>query len=64
MEEEMIYLFECQECKEEQEIECRLSEKDEQFCVKCDAPPEKMKQLINTHFEKDVSWSLWNAMGD
>jgi predicted nucleic acid-binding Zn ribbon protein len=59
----MIYLFECQECGKEQEIECKLAEKDKQSCQKCDAPPEKMKQLINTRFEKNVTWSKWNIGG-
>jgi predicted nucleic acid-binding Zn ribbon protein len=61
----MIYLFKCQKCKAEQEIECKLSEKDKQSCSKCGAPPKKMKQLINTHFEKDISWSTWKVgVGD
>ena len=59
----MIYLFRCEECEVESEIECKLAEKDEQFCPECGAAPEKMKQLINTHFDKHVSWSQWNALG-
>lgn len=60
----MIYLFQCQECGKEQEIICKLVEKDEQRCQKCNAPPEKMRQLINTHLTPDVSWSQWRALND
>jgi predicted nucleic acid-binding Zn ribbon protein len=57
----VVYLFECKECGTESEIECKMAERSEQFCPFCDAPPEKMKQLINTHFDKNVTWSQWRV---
>jgi putative FmdB family regulatory protein len=59
----MIYLYECQECGVCEEIECKLAEKDKQSCPSCNAPPEKMKQLINANFKRHVSWSTWRNLG-
>lgn len=60
----MVYLYLCEECGEEQEVECKMAEKDEQSCKFCSAPPEKMKQLINTKLKPHVSWSEWRVSGD
>lgn len=57
----MVYLFKCQKCGTESEIECKLSKRNKQFCPSCNAPPEKMKQLINTCFDRHVSWSQWKV---
>jgi len=64
----MKYGFKCQACGKEQEIECKLADKDKQSCSFCGAPPEKMKQFINIDtkiFDKHVSWSTWKVgVGD
>ena len=57
----MIYLYKCEKCGREQEIQHKLNEKNEQKCVECGAEPEEMKRLINAHIEPNVSWSLWRA---
>ena len=57
----MIYLFKCEECETENEVECKLSERDEQSCPSCGAAPEKMKQLINSNIRPHVSWSQWKV---
>lgn len=61
----LIYLYSCEECNTESEVECKLSEKDEQSCPSCGAPPEKMKSLINLNtdtYGSNVSWSQWRAL--
>jgi predicted nucleic acid-binding Zn ribbon protein len=64
----MIYCFQCQECEREQEIECKLAEKDNQSCSFCGAPPEKMKSIINLNtktYKVHLSASQWKVeVGD
>ena len=56
-----LYLFKCEECEKEVEIECKIDERENQSCPECSAPPEKMKRLINTHFTPNFSWSTWRS---
>jgi len=58
----MIYAYLCKECGEEQEIECKLAEKDKQSCTFCNAPPEKMESIINLNmktYRVHLSASSW-----
>jgi len=60
----MVYLYQCQKCGKEQEIECKLSEKDEQSCLSCGAPPKKMKAMINLNmktYKVNISASQWKV---
>jgi len=57
----MIYLYKCEKCEQEVEIECKLDEKDTLPCPNCKAPPEKLKQLINANFPVHGSWSTWRV---
>ena len=43
----MTYLYECTECSAEQEKNHRLTEENKEPCVKCNAPAEKLKRLVN-----------------
>jgi len=58
----MRYDYECQECKEIQEKDHRMNEKNKEKCVACGAPPEKLKKLISAMRTKHGSWSRWNVI--
>jgi putative FmdB family regulatory protein len=57
----MIYLYKCNQCAHEQEIEHKLNEQNLLPCQQCEAPPEEMKRLINAHIVPHVSWSTWKV---
>lgn len=56
----MIYNYECQNCKKEQEKIHKLAETNQEPCEACNAPPEKLKRLISTTSKgAHSSWSSW-----
>jgi len=59
----MIYLYQCEECEHEQEVEHKLNEENTEPCQQCQAPVEKMKRLINMRDGgvPHVSWSQWKV---
>ncbi len=59
----MIYLYQCDKCKHEQEIEHKVNDKNVKPCEKCNADPAFLKRLINfaPAHGKHVSWSKWRV---
>lgn len=59
----MIYLYKCEKCEHEQEVEHKLKEKNTQKCEKCSADPVFLKRQINYSpaHGKHVSWSSWRV---
>ncbi len=55
----MIYLYQCEDCKTEQEKNHRLTEDNKEPCDRCGAPADKLKRLVNfTARGAHSSWSV------
>ena len=56
----MIYLYQCEKCKTEQEKEHRMADENQEPCSNCKAPAKKLKRLVNfTAKGAHSSWSKW-----
>jgi len=56
----MIYSYQCQKCKTEQEKWHKLEEQNTEPCEKCGAPPKQLKKLLAA-VRPHGTWGRWRV---
>lgn len=57
----MQYIYCCQKCNHEQEVQHKLNEVNKESCSQCNAAAEELKRIIALTAGKNVTWSKWQV---